>query len=236
MRGKPSTIRVARVGHPFFFAALGLVVVLALVPRSVATARDSAVAGYRLAGIVAVGTDYLGFLELPGGEQVLVRQGSVIEGAGRVLMLDAARLRIELPSGVIELALEGSGRPVAARVTSTMEPPTESAPSNDSPNEIAQPVFREIDPSLLRDVRTASAGSDRARSRPSVEAAVRLAPILNLPPNSRIVKVNDQSVTSVESAIARIEQSLADGLSATLNLASSQGGPETRVYVSRARN
>ena len=76
----------------------------------------------------------------------------------------------------------------------------------------------------------------RAAPGQGLETARRLAPILNLPPNSTIVAVNDQPVTSADVAIARIQRMLANNAVATLNLAGSNGGPETRVYVRPARN
>ena len=62
MIGRASTSRVARLGHPSFIAAAVSATLL-----SFATARAAAANGCRLAGIVAIGPDYLGFLELPGG-------------------------------------------------------------------------------------------------------------------------------------------------------------------------
>ncbi len=115
MTGRVSTARVARQGHPFLLAAAVSGAVLALMLLSI-DAQATATGGYRLAGIVAVGKDYLGFLELPGGEQVLVRQGSTINGGGRIVALDGERLRIVFPDGTdridargIRTARRGSG-------------------------------------------------------------------------------------------------------------------------------
>lgn len=232
-----------QAGHRGDSPALGYLTaaVLVLALLSFSTAHVAAANGYRLAGIVAVGHDYLGFLELPGGGQVLVRQGSSIEGGGRVLLLDAERLRIGLPSGVIELVLDGSGRPAkvaVAAVSAAVVPVAPAAAVVDVPLPPDQDTFivRAIDPDRLRDARVAAARTGAQGSAPSIDTARRLAPILDLPPNSTIVAVNDQPVTSADAAIARIQRSLADNVVATLNLAGSNGGPEMRVYIRRTGN
>lgn len=227
MTGKASTLGVARKGHPFLIAAIGLVAVLALALASFTTARAAVADGYRLAGIVAVGRDYIGFLELPGGEQVLVRQGSLIAGGGRVLLLDAGRLRIGLPNGVIELALEGSGRPAAIPAAAAATDGVEPAPNQELT------LVRRVDPRQLRGQLRAAPKAHDVRSTPSIETALRLAPILDLPPNSRVVAVNDRPVASADAAIARLERSLAGNTAPTLTLADAVGGPGTRVYLLR---
>ena len=225
MTGKVSTDRVARKSHPFFAAAIGLVAVLALTLASFANVRAAVASGYRLAGIVAVGKDYLGFLELPGGEQVLVRQGSVIDGGARILLLDAERMRIGLPSGVVELALQDSGRPVAALPSVAAADGAEPAPNQDLT------LIRTVDPKRLGAQLRAVPKAPDARSSSATETALRLAPILDLPPHSKVVAVNDEPVTSADAAIARLERSLASNIAPTLTLADAQGGPGTRVYL-----
>ncbi len=64
--------------------------------------------GYRLAGIMTVGSEHIGFLELPQGGQVLVCHGSTING-GRVVEFSDRVLRIAFPDGVVELVIDGSG-------------------------------------------------------------------------------------------------------------------------------
>ena len=225
MTGKVSTGRVARKGHPFFAAAIGLVAVLALALLSFTNAPAAAASGYRLAGIVAVGNDYLGFLELPGGEQVLVRQGSVVKGGGRILLLDAERMRIGLPSEVVELALQDSGRPVAVPASVAPADGVEPAPNQDLT------LIRRVDPKRLGVQLRGTPKAAEVRSTPATETALRLAPILDLPPNSKVVAVNDQPVTSADAAIAGLAQSLASNTAPTLTLADARGGPGTRVYL-----
>ncbi|MCM2310288.1 MAG: hypothetical protein NDI84_02695 [Steroidobacteraceae bacterium] len=225
MTDKVLTVRVARTGHPFVTAAASLVAVLALTLVPFATVRAEVANGYRLAGIVAVGRDYLGFLELPGGEQVLVRQGSVVKGGGRVLLLDAERLRIGLPSGVIELALEGSGRAVSVPASAATVDGVEPVPNQELT------LIRRVDLERLGGQLRATPKAPDGHSTPSTETALRLAPILDLPPNSKVVAVNDRPVTSADAAIAGLERSLANNIAPTLTLADAKGGPGTRVYL-----
>ena len=91
-------------------AVLILVVPLLCHRVELRTVRRLSAAGYRLAGTVLVGDKYLGFLELPQGGQVLVREGSVVNG-GRVIVFTDKGLRIQFPDRVLELQLERSGRP-----------------------------------------------------------------------------------------------------------------------------
>ena len=69
--------------------------------------------GYRLAGTLAVGKDFIAFLEVPQGGQVLVRAGSVV-GNAKVLAVTASSLKIALRSGVVELSLDGTAHPASA--------------------------------------------------------------------------------------------------------------------------
>jgi hypothetical protein len=73
-------------------------------------------------------------------------------------------------------------------------------------------------------------GTGARAADPTIEAGRRLGPILNLPPDSRLVAVNEQPVGTAERAIALIEQSLAAGVSPRLNIVGAGG--ETRVYMS----
>lgn len=235
MADRVTGTRAVRRGHPGRVAAAVGAAVLAVALLSSVAALGAATNGYRLAGIVAVGHDYLGFLEMPDGTQMLVRQGSVIASGVRVLLLDAQRLRIGLPDGVIELVLEGSGKPAATAVAAVRATPAASAEVRPAPDQ-DHLIFRKADPSRLSDAMGPAANADDRRTHASIETARRLAPILDLPPNSTVVAVNDRPVTSADAAIALIERRLASNLVATLNLGSSNGGPATRVYVSRAEH
>jgi hypothetical protein len=206
--------------------ALVLALTLAALPSAVLLAGTAD--GYRLAGIIAVGQDYLAVLEVPGGEQLLVRQGSTVSGGARVVLLDAQRLRLALPDRVLDLALDRSlnGPVIPAGLGVVQE-------QMDDGNV----MIRRVDPEAFGQsvARSAPSGKPptgtRARAAdPATEAGRRLAPVLNLPADSRLVAVNEQPVRTAERAIALIEQSLADGVSPRLNIAGAGG--ESRVYLS----
>jgi len=186
---------------------------------------------YRLAGVVAVGPDYLGILELPGGDQLLVRKGSVVEGGGRVVLLDATRLRIAFPGRPpLDIALDGSGAPaqvpVALGVVGEQSDQGHVMIRSVDPDAFDAAVKRSTVPAGQPPA-TAAKGKD-----PALEAALRLAPILNLPPNSRVVAVNEQPVRSADQVIKTIQQTLDKGMPPRLNLVNADG--EFRVYLKAA--
>ena len=136
-------------------------------------------------------------------------------------------MRIGLPSGVIELALEDSGRPVKVQESVTAVDNTEEAPAPS--HEFT--LIRRVDPKILGEQLRSAVKTDEVRSTRSIETALRLAPIVDMPSGSKLVAINDRPVTSVDAAVARLEQSLARNIAATLTLADGSGGPVTRVYL-----
>lgn len=206
--------------------ALVLALTLAALPPAALLA--GAAGGYRLAGIIAVGDDYLAVLELPGGEQVLVRRGSVIEGGGRIVLLDTERLRLALPDHTLDLALDGSlNGPVIPAGLGVVQEQLDDGNvliRRVDPEAFGQSVARST-PAVQASPSTKSKASD-----PTAEAGRGLAAILNLPPDSRLIAVNERPVRSAGQAIALIEQSLADGVSPRLNITGAGG--ESRVYLS----
>jgi len=208
--------------------ALVLALTLAALPSAAPLAGTTD--GYRLAGIIAAGEDYLAVLELPGGEQVLVRRGSTVAGGGRIVLLDAERLRLALPDHVLDLALDRSlNAPMVPAGLGVVQEQMDEG----------NVLIRRVDPtafgSSVARSRAAAAPGTPATTKPAdpaAEAGRRLAPILNLPPDSRIVAVNEQPVRSADRAIALIEQSLAEGVSPRLNI--TDAGGESRVYMSPA--
>jgi hypothetical protein len=206
--------------------ALVLALTLAALPSAALLAGTAD--GYRLAGIIAVGDDYLGLLELPGGEQVLVRRGSTLDGGVRIALLDAEQLRLVLPDRVLVLALDrSSGAPVVPAGLGVVQEQTDDG----------NVMIRKVDPqafaaSVARSSPSVSSapGTKAWAADPTIEAGRRLVPILSLPPDSRLVAVNEQPVRTAERAIALIEQSLAAGVSPRLNIVGAGG--ETRVYMS----
>lgn len=199
-----------------------LVAVLALTLLSFANAHAATTNGYRLAGIVAVGKDYMGFLELPGGGQILVRQGSAISGGGRVVALDGMRLRIAFPDRTIDLSLEGSGGPGVASTTRDI-------PRNQSDEELV--TLRDVSSADLARARDKTSTSSGKPTDASGEVARRFASLANLPDNARVLSVNETPVKSADAAIKLVEQSLADGRAVGLKVAAASGDPEKRVYL-----
>jgi hypothetical protein len=185
--------------------------------------------GYRLAGVLAVGPDYLAILELPGGQQQLVREGSTLDDGGRVVLVEASRLRIAAAGGTFELNLDGSGAPAQVPVALGV---VQEQSDND------RVLIRRVDAEAFSSS-VAQSGKEpgktaSAKSRDAAaETGRRLAPILNLPPDSRVVQVNEQPVRSAEQAIRLIEQSFAENTAPRLNITSA-AGDESRVYLSVA--
>jgi hypothetical protein len=116
--GAPEPGLVARLCHQAFFVAGAQAVLTVLATCLVlgapcaAAPRDEA-AGYRLAGTLAVGRDFIAFLEVPQGGQILVRAGSVV-GSAKVLAVTASTVKIALRSGAVELSLDGTAHPASA--------------------------------------------------------------------------------------------------------------------------
>jgi hypothetical protein len=193
-------------------------------------AKESA--SYRLAGVVAVGKDYLGFLELPDGGQVLVRKGSAISGGGHVVALDRERLRIAFPDRTIELSLQGSGTPSV---------PAASQGVLQGQVDREHVMVRDVDNGVLREALATQGTPASARPNqgsqkhvdPATEVGRRFASVVNIPLNSRVVAVNEVPVTSADATMALVDRSLAEGIALRLNLAGTGSGDlETRVYLS----
>lgn len=198
---------------------------------SSSASADSESQGYRLAGILAVGHDYVAILELPDGGQMLVREGSELaDGGGRVSRVGPDGLVLSLGSLELELSLDDSGR-ISALSTGLGVITEQSDQEN---------VFvRQVDPHRLSDSLESSAkklGSESPSRKGNAlnagtELAIRLAPILNLPRNSRVIAVNEEPVGSVDKALTLIDQQLAENTVVRLNLEAAGGDIETRVYI-----
>jgi hypothetical protein len=183
--------------------------------------------GYRVAGIMAVGGDYLAFLALPDGSQVLVRRGSVV-GDGKIVGFTAQSVRIAFPSGEVELRLDGSGAAGMARAAS---PPPSAAVAVRHYEPITTPRAATLEASAqtLRSLPgSGSTGGDAGRA-----LAQRIAPVLELPPTSRVVTINESPVTTADAAIVVMADTLAVGNVARLDV-ETPSGPQ-RVYISPPR-
>jgi hypothetical protein len=211
--------------------AIALVLAALLLPSLAAAAGAD---GYRLAGVLAVGPEYLAILELPGGDQQLVRKGSTLEGGGQVVLVDAHRLRIALSGRTIELNLDGSGAPAQVPLALGV---VQEQTDND------RTLVRSLDTEAFSDALARSTKStttpavqptSKVTKDPAAETGRRLAPILNLPADSRVVMVNEQPVRSADQAIRLIEQAFQNNETPRLNV-SSASGEESRVYLMAAQ-
>ncbi len=204
----------------------------ALLSSSLATAATGN--GYRLAGVLAVGPDYMAILELPGGDQQLVRQGSTLDDGGRIVLVDASRLRIQRAGRTIELNLDGTDAPAQVPValgvvqeqTDNDRIQVRSLDTEAFSAALAQPS--------KPTAKSAALPSSKARRDPAAEVGRRLAPIINLPGDSRVVMVNEQPVRSADQAIRLIEQSFQNNETPRLNVTSA-AGDESRVYLTAAQ-
>jgi hypothetical protein len=194
-----------------------------------AGAAESA-GGYRLAGTVQAGTETLGFLELPDGGQVLIRKGSTVAGGGRVVALTGSSVRIQFSDKAVVLELDGLNRPAAG-------PGAKQVVVEGSDEDSI--MVREIDVAAMDkalDAASAAKASAGNAKKPDVAADIgqRFAPIVGLPPNARVLAVNEQPVKSAAAAIAEVEKTLAQGLPVRLNLQGTDR--DTRVYLMPKRD
>lgn len=199
---------------------------LLLACSSAVAAAAEAQRGYRLAGVMSAGDSYVGFLELPQGEQVLVRLGSVVDG-GKVIAFDAKALRIRFPDGVVEFSLEGSGNPIVAGAAPQV------VLEGDEQGHV---VRRTVDVDGLQQGLDQGAAKKAPKTRsggpppdPQRTVTQRFAPLLDLPADARVVEVNETRITSADAAISAVESTLAQGMPARLNLQTPDGFK--RVYV-----
>lgn len=225
------TRRVVRPNHPFFLrcprAWLALAVALwsaGGLPASAAT--NSA---YRLAGVVAVGEEYIGLLEIRPGEQVLVRKGSELPGGGRVTAFDGKTVRIALPGKVIELALDGTVEAVMTPGIVVAQENVDHVHVRNVEVDTLRAALRE--PAPGNQPQAAEAIQRRGRSDAGAEVARRFSTLVDLPPRSRVVAVNEIPVTDAAAAIRLVDSTLADGMPARLNITAPMSDGEQRVYL-----
>lgn len=228
------TVRVAPTGHPSFFPASWstfFAVVLAVLCLGASPAWSMERANYRLAGVVAVGSEYLGFLEIAAGDQILIRKGSTVPGGGKVVAFDSRSVRIAFPDKVVELALEGGAGSGPAVVTQGIVT---------AQDDMGRIHVRSVEPESLQqalsqpvaDNATTPAGAIQRRGRKDEGAAVamRFSALINLPADSRVLAINEQPVVSAEAAIDTVNRTLAAGMPARLNISNSAGSDQ-RVYL-----
>ena len=221
-----------RQRRPVFFsrsvAVLAAVCAVCFAPSlgSAASVGDEA-KGYRLAGTLAVGNDYIALLQVPGGSQMLLREGSVV-GDARVLAVTEQEITLQLGSGVVELSLAGAVRPVTRTQSAAI------VARADGPE--AGVFTRSVDQEQLsRELSSSASAGGGSKSTPSVLAAQRITAVLDLPPSSRVLKVAEQPVTSADEAIGRLQKSLSSSSgTVTLDVMTPRG--PARVYLSASRD
>ena len=228
----------SRESRPYFLPDLlrclrTLVVVLVTAPLGLSFAAPASpkpadgAAGYRLAGVISVGQDRIGFLEVPAGGQVLVRLGSVVNG-GKVTVFSDREVRIVFPTRTVVLELQGGDGKSADEAALGVVVGEEDN---------GQTLVRQVDAdnmvAALKSLRQDTATTSGTAARPDAAADLgrRFASIAHLPPNARVVAVNDEPVKSAAQAIAEVEKTLAKGQGTTLNLETSPGQPPDRVYL-----
>lgn len=197
-------------------------------PTLTAMANDTQ--GFRLAGVMAAGHDYLAVLELPSGEQTLIRRGDAVPDGGSIESIEPHSIRVAFPSGTVEFRLDGSTHriitPAAGAVGETAGEGNIRVVNVD-PERMRQEVERPVD-SLSGPASPAT--QRRGRKDAGAELGRRFASIAGLPTEARVLAVNEQPVTSAESALREVDRGLQQGLPVRLNLANGQG-PQHRVYL-----
>jgi hypothetical protein len=203
-----------------------------VVAPATATERSS----YRLAGVVAVGSEYLGFLEIPAGEQVLIRKGGTVPGGGRVIAFDGRTVRIAFPDAIIELALEGAGGAGGTVATTGIVTAQDSTAHIHVRTVAAEPLrVALLQPAGNEAAKSAVAIQSRGRTDEGAAVAMRFAALVNLPADSRVLSINEQPVVTAVAAIETVNKTLAEGMPARLNISNSAGSNQ-RVYLLPARD
>jgi len=241
-----ATSRVARASHPAFSATgrrpavlacalfgAAAAAVLTLQPVSASAATG---AGYRLSGVVAVGDEHLGFLEIPAGQKVLIRTGGEVPGGGRVIAFDGQTVRIAFPDRTIELVLEGSGAAGGYTPTTDIVTAQEDNDRIHVRTVAAEPLRTALQQSPGNAASTAAAPIQRrGRTDAGAEVAQRFTALLNLPAGSRVLSVNEQAIVSAADAVAMVNDTLAGGMPARLNITNAAGSDQ-RVYLLPVRD
>ena len=207
-------------------------------PAWAATSAGTPDAGYRLAGIIDSGAGKrVGFLQLPQGAQVLIRQGSVIAGGGRIVEFSQRAVRIAFPDGrMVQINLEGVAGGGAAGGGAAAGAADSAAAQQSARAAPAYAIVTATDDhgnTLVRHIevqRFSNALAQQASG--AADVTQRLQGLLQLPDNARIVAINDAPVGAAPMAIKTIQTLLARNVMATLNLEGPAGSQ--RVYLMAA--
>jgi hypothetical protein len=185
--------------------------------------------GYRLAGVMTVGRDYMAVVAQPDGTQVLLRKGSEIDG-GRVVGFTERSVRIEFPGRSVELVLDGGVNPAPAAQAIKLAAADAAARRIQPP---PQPRTIEATAGTVRRLALARP-KETGRADPARAVAQAMAPILDLPPTARVVEVNEQPVTNADAALNTMAGSLDNNSTARLSVDTPNG--RQRVYLTPYRN
>jgi len=148
---------------------------------------------YRLSGTINDGdSKRLALVEAPGGERKLLRIGDRLAGAG-VLEIDDDMILLEKNGKLLTLGLEG-----LLAIGQTRNPVFQT-------NIVATAAMRAKLESMV------VGGTGRSRSSGSKTIAEQMRTILNLPPQAKIVTINDRPVTSPEQGLSVLNESLGSG-------------------------
>jgi hypothetical protein len=178
--------------------------------------------GYRLAGTLAVGQDFVAFLAVPQGGQVLVRAGSVVNGV-QVVVVTAHEAQLKFPSGTVELLLDGTNRPAAPVKSSAVLAGTDDARNRVYDRQVSgDHVSREL-------ANVATSTNVTAQDK-SMISAQRIASVLELPPGSSVLRVGPQPVTSAAAAIDQIGKAFESKAPVVILDIKTPNGPG-RVYL-----
>lgn len=243
MAGSPSGLpALFSACRKAMLVAAGVAILGCALPAQAASTDEAA--GYRLAGVIVTGADRMGFLSIPGGSQVLIRQGSVLPDGSRVVAFSDRVLRLQVPGGgVIELSLARSGAASAVAVAASPASQSETVPAASPTSSEVVTRARDKGPVLMRTVsptplraalkpRIADArahAGEKGAPRPTDVVAATFRELMDLPKDSELLSVNGKPVTSAAEVLETVQKSLSSKTMVTLHL-SSPSGPQ-RVYL-----
>jgi hypothetical protein len=218
---------------PVLAIALGFLAAHAPGPTRAALAGP-ADSGYRLAGVIETGGDgSVAIIEVPSGGQVLIHEGSAIDG-GTVTELSRRGVRIVFPDHIVQLTLSGQPRAALQSVAAAARAPRRVATRSRPPPPggvqeiVSRPLTRNLSRTVTRDfiVNGVAGAPSNTDAKRYVDAEIALA--LDLPSDSRVVAVNDQTASSPDQIVSQLQQALING-SAIVTIDTPQG--EQRVYL-----
>jgi hypothetical protein len=186
--------------------------------------------GYRLAGIIAAGNDWLGFLEVPQGGQVVIRKGAHVNG-GEVTAISAQLVRIRFFDRELELRLSGAPGGDAPPASARAAPAVAAADRPSSPSKtdlMAPPIVRTVPRPMTLLFQTNGIARPTSRVDAGQYVAQQIAPVFDIPDNTRVVAINDARVSSAAQASDVLSAALSNGI-AVLDL-ETPNGPQ-RAYL-----